>query len=118
MPSMNSYILTVYLKDGTHIIYRNITRSMMKKYVKQYQELGTSLTFKIDWVQSDWGECCANGDYECIGIAYTGVGLQSFTPYNINQKLFLGSSVVEQVTVNDLVGGSSPSRGANNGPIV
>ncbi len=50
MPSMNSYILTVYLKDGTHIIYRNITRSMMKKYVKQYQELGTSLTFKIDWV--------------------------------------------------------------------
>jgi hypothetical protein len=49
MPTMNSYILTVFLKDGTQVVYRNITRSAMKKYVKQYQELGTSLTFNIDW---------------------------------------------------------------------
>ena len=50
MPSMNSYILTVYLKDGNQVVYRNITRSAMKRYVKEYQELGTSLTFKIDWI--------------------------------------------------------------------
>ena len=50
MPSMNSYILTVYLKSGEQIVYRNITRSAMKRYVKEYQELGTSLTFHIDWV--------------------------------------------------------------------
>ena len=50
MPSMNSYILTVYLKDGNQVVYRNITRSAMKRYVKEYQNSGTSLTFHIDWV--------------------------------------------------------------------
>jgi hypothetical protein len=49
MPTMNSYILTVYLKDGSQIVYRNITRSAMKKYVKHYQKLGTSLTFNVEW---------------------------------------------------------------------
>ena len=31
---------------------------------------------------------------------------------DVHRSLFLGSSVVEQLTVNQLVGGSNPSRGA------
>jgi hypothetical protein len=49
MPNIKSYTLTVYLKNGDQVVYKNITRNAMMKKVRDYQELKLSLTFHIDW---------------------------------------------------------------------
>jgi hypothetical protein len=48
-PIITSYILTVYFKDQDPIVFRNINRSTMKKYVNHYQKMETFVTVHIDW---------------------------------------------------------------------
>ena len=43
------YDLTIYFKDNSKIVFRDITRSMMMKYVDKYQELDDYHYFHVDW---------------------------------------------------------------------
>ena len=46
---IKTYDLTIFFKDNTKIVFTNITRSMMKKYVSKYQELKEYSYFHVDW---------------------------------------------------------------------
>ena len=46
---IKTYDLTIFFKDNTKIVFTNITRSMMKKYVSKYQELDNYHYFVVDW---------------------------------------------------------------------
>ena len=46
---IKTYDLTIFFKDNTKIVFNNITRSMMKKYVSKYQELDNYHYFHVDW---------------------------------------------------------------------
>lgn len=43
------YDLTIFFKDNTKIVFRDISRNMMMKYVKKYQELNDYAYFHVDW---------------------------------------------------------------------
>ena len=46
---IKTYDLTIFFKDNTKIVFTDITRSMMKKYVSKYQELDNYHYFHVDW---------------------------------------------------------------------
>jgi len=46
---IKTYDLTIFFKDNTKIVFHDITRSMMMKYVKKYQELKDYAYFQTEW---------------------------------------------------------------------
>ena len=46
---IKTYDLTIFFKDNTKVVFHDITRSMMMKYVKKYQELKDYAYFQTEW---------------------------------------------------------------------